>query len=87
MEHGFDDLSDWFEKRFTNLFASNNHFLRQTRNHVLSANVERQFLLERCSAANLDLDALCSLLTNHQTVVLLHVVDDRFIELVTRDAQ
>ena len=61
-------------------------WLGQAGDEIAALHFHRRFLFDGVGGADLDLDVLGRALADHEIVGAAHVIDDRFVELVTRDA-
>ena len=69
-----------------NLFAGDDGLAGEAADHVPAAHFHGGLFGERRGGADLDLDAFGGLLADHEVVRLFHVPDDRFVHVVSRDA-
>ena len=84
---------DWYPylmrrlaERPANLLARQHDGLRQAGDHVPAPDLRLDLLSQRVGGADLELHLLGGLAADHQLVLLLHVADDRVVELVAPDA-
>src|SRR5919199_190744 len=80
-----DDRLERLLERLPHLLAREHDGLGQARYEVAAADLGLHLLAERERRADLELDLLGGLLTDHQLVLALDVVDDRLVELVAAD--
>src|SRR3954451_20468705 len=83
---GVDDRLNRLVEGHPDLLAREHHGLRKPGHEVASPDLRLHLLRKREGRADLELDLLRGLLTDHQFVLALDVVDDRLVELVAADA-
>ena len=80
-----NDLERWLAESFLSLLRGDLDGLRKTCYQVTSTDIHRHWLRKWIACSNLNLNILCGTLTDQDIVLLTHVTNDCFVEVVTCD--